>query len=135
MRRGRPEKYTSRSRSTGCSTRASRSRRRRAPPRSSTPWTGCERYISRAYLVAWETDRKMCGIIGVTGIADASRVAYLGLYSLQHRGQESSGIVAVDGEGAARPHRGMGLVSDGVAHQGLGELPGDVAIGHTRYST
>ena len=54
----------------------------------------------------------MCGIIGVTGIADAARLAYLGLYSLQHRGQESSGIVAVDGEGAARSHRGMGLVSD-----------------------
>src|SRR5438128_2270253 len=47
----------------------------------------------------------MCGIIGVTGVADASRVAYLGLYSLQHRGQESSGIVAVDGQGVARSHR------------------------------
>src|SRR5438067_3428752 len=77
----------------------------------------------------------MCGIIGVTGIADASRVAYLGLYSLQHRGQESSGIVAVDGEGAARSHRGMGLVSDVFDEQVLSELPGDVAIGHTRYST
>ena len=77
----------------------------------------------------------MCGIIGVTGIADASRVAYLGLYSLQHRGQESSGIVAVDCEGAARSHRGMGLVSDVFDEQVLSELPGDVAIGHTRYST
>src|SRR5437867_10539202 len=77
----------------------------------------------------------MCGIIGVTGIADASRVAYLGLYSLQHRGQESSGIVAVDGEGAARSHRGMGLVSDVIHEQILSELRGDVAIGHTGYST
>ena len=52
----------------------------------------------------------MCGIIGVTGIPDAARLAYLGLYSLQHRGQESAGIVAVDGAGVARSHRGMGLV-------------------------
>src|SRR5439155_4070630 len=71
----------------------------------------------------------------VTGIADAARVAYLGLYSLQHRGQESSGIVAVDGEGAARSHRGMGLVSDVFDEHVFSELPGDVAIGHSRYST
>ena len=54
----------------------------------------------------------MCGIIGVSGVPDAARVAYLGLYSLQHRGQESAGLVAVDGEGVARSHRGMGLVAD-----------------------
>jgi len=52
-------------------------------------------------------DGQMCGIIGVTGVPDAARVAYLGLYSLQHRGQESGGMVAVDGEGVARSHRGM----------------------------
>src|SRR5260370_499007 len=77
----------------------------------------------------------MCGIIGVTGVPDAARVAYLGLYSLQHRGQESAGMVAVDGEGVARAHRGMGLVSDIFNEQVLSDLPGDVAIGHTRYST
>jgi amidophosphoribosyltransferase len=77
----------------------------------------------------------MCGIIGVSGVPDAARVAYLGLYSLQHRGQESSGIVAVDGEGVARSHRGMGLVSENFNDQVLATLPGDVAIGHTRYST
>ena len=77
----------------------------------------------------------MCGIIGVSGIQDASRLAYLGLYSLQHRGQESAGIVAVDGEGAARVHRGMGLVSDIFTEPAIAGLPGDVAIGHTRYST
>src|SRR5882757_7298586 len=77
----------------------------------------------------------MCGIIGVSGVPDASRVAYLGLYSLQHRGQESAGMVAVDGEGVARSHRGMGLVSDVFSETVLGGLPGDVAIGHTRYST
>jgi amidophosphoribosyltransferase len=77
----------------------------------------------------------MCGIIGVSGVPDASRVAYLGLYSLQHRGQESAGLVVVDGEGVARSHRGMGLVSDVFTESVLAGLPGDVAIGHTRYST
>jgi amidophosphoribosyltransferase len=77
----------------------------------------------------------MCGIIGVSGVTDAARLAYLGLYSLQHRGQESAGIVTVDGEGAARAHRGMGLVSDIFTESVLAGLPGDVAIGHTRYST
>src|SRR5216684_2598249 len=93
------------------------------------------RYISRAYPDAWEIDGQMCGIIGVTGVPDAARVAYLGLYSLQHRGQESGGMVAVDGEGVARSHRGMGLVSDIFNERVLSDLPGDVAIGHTRYST
>ena len=77
----------------------------------------------------------MCGIIGVSGVPDAARVVYLGLYSLQHRGQESSGIVAVDGAGVARSHRGMGLVSENFNDQVLATLTGDVAIGHTRYST
>jgi len=77
----------------------------------------------------------MCGIIGVSGVPDASRVAYLGLYSLQHRGQESAGIVAVDAAGVARAHRGMGLVSDVFGEPVLAGLEGDVAIGHTRYST
>src|SRR5437879_1747072 len=77
----------------------------------------------------------MCGIVGVTGVPDAARVAYLGLYSLQHRGQESAGMVVVNGEGVARSHRGMGLVSDVFSERVLSELPGDVAIGHTRYST
>src|SRR5258706_9449434 len=77
----------------------------------------------------------MCGIIGVSGVPDAARVAYLGLYSLQHRGQESAGMVAVDGEGVARSHRGMGLVSDIFGEPALAGLQGDVALGHTRYST
>src|SRR5213079_3427327 len=102
---------------------------------SSTPSTVSDRYISRAYPDAWEIDGKMCGIIGVTGVPDAARVAYLGLYSLQHRGQESGGMVVVDGEGVARSHRGMGLVSDIFNERVLSDLPGDVAIGHTRYST
>jgi amidophosphoribosyltransferase len=77
----------------------------------------------------------MCGIVGVSGVEDAARLAYLGLYSLQHRGQESAGIVAIDREGQPRLHRGMGLVSDVFPDSLLDQLPGDVAVGHTRYST
>src|SRR3954449_2373704 len=77
----------------------------------------------------------MCGIIGVSGIPEAAQLTYLGLYALQHRGQESAGIVAIDGEGCARSHRGMGLVSETFDESVLATLPGDVAVGHTRYST
>ena len=77
----------------------------------------------------------MCGIIGVSGIPDAARLTYLGLYALQHRGQESAGIVAIDRNGVARAHRGMGLVSENFEDSVLAALPGDVAVGHTRYST
>jgi amidophosphoribosyltransferase len=77
----------------------------------------------------------MCGIIGVSGLPDAARLTYLGLYALQHRGQESAGIVAMDRNGVARAHRGMGLVSENFNDTLLDRLPGDVAVGHTRYST
>lgn len=77
----------------------------------------------------------MCGILGVSGLDGASRIAQLGLYALQHRGQESAGIVAVDPGGQARVHRGMGLVSDVFNESILSSLVGDVAVGHTRYST
>jgi amidophosphoribosyltransferase len=77
----------------------------------------------------------MCGIIGVAGVPDAAKLTYLGLYALQHRGQESAGIVAIDEHGAARSHRGMGLVSENFDETRLGTLPGDVAVGHARYAT
>ncbi|MFQ5704250.1 MAG: amidophosphoribosyltransferase [Gemmatimonadales bacterium] len=77
----------------------------------------------------------MCGILGVSGIENAAELAYLGLYALQHRGQESSGIVAIDREGIARGHRGMGLVPELFPPKILADLRGDVAVGHTRYST
>jgi amidophosphoribosyltransferase len=77
----------------------------------------------------------MCGIIGVSAIHDAARVAYLGLYALQHRGQESAGIVAVDADGCSHSHRGMGLVSEVVQERDFAALRGDIAVGHTRYST
>ncbi|NUO95010.1 MAG: amidophosphoribosyltransferase [Gemmatimonadaceae bacterium] len=76
----------------------------------------------------------MCGIFGVRGQADAVALTKLGLYSLQHRGQESAGIVAVDERGDARGVRSMGLVSD-IPNPQLDALHGTMAIGHTRYST
>lgn len=77
----------------------------------------------------------MCGIFGVSGLPDAARLTYLGLYALQHRGQESAGIVSIDADGRVHTHRGMGLVSENFTDVELSHLTGDVAIGHTRYST
>ena len=77
----------------------------------------------------------MCGIFGVRGVPQAAAVVHLGLYSLQHRGQESAGIVAIDDDGNARVARKMGLVSDGFDGSSVEALDGALAIGHTRYST
>ena len=77
----------------------------------------------------------MCGIFGVHDHPDAAQVTHLGLYSLQHRGQESAGIVAVDDLGSARAIRALGLVSETFAPSELDALAGGLAIGHTRYST
>jgi len=77
----------------------------------------------------------VCGIFGVYGVSNAAAMVHLGLYSLQHRGQESAGIVAVDATGVAKARRSMGLVSDGFEEAIIAELPGSIALGHTRYST
>lgn len=77
----------------------------------------------------------MCGIFGIFGTPDAAALTHLGLYALQHRGQESAGIVTVDLNGAAHPIRAMGLVSEAIPAAAILPLIGDVAIGHTRYST
>src|SRR5436189_5554364 len=76
----------------------------------------------------------MCGIFGVRGHADATHIAQLGLYSLQHRGQESVGVVSIDPGGSARVVRAMGTLSDAMAQE-LAKIPGVSAVGHTRYST
>ena len=76
----------------------------------------------------------MCGIFGIDNHPDASNLAYLGLYALQHRGQESAGIVSWDGT-RVHVHRGMGQVSDIFRAKVLNRLLGDRSIGHTRYST
>jgi amidophosphoribosyltransferase len=75
-----------------------------------------------------------CGVFGIYGHPEASNLAYLGLYALQHRGQESAGIAAADGE-KIRVSRAMGQVADAFNGQALEKLPGHLAIGHTRYST
>ncbi|HEY8142669.1 MAG TPA: amidophosphoribosyltransferase [Kofleriaceae bacterium] len=76
----------------------------------------------------------MCGIFGIYGHDEASNIAYLGLHALQHRGQESAGIVTADG---TKHHRqvAMGLVSERFGKDTLAALPGRSAIGHVRYST
>ena len=76
----------------------------------------------------------MCGVFGILGHPEASNLAYLGLHALQHRGQESAGIVSSDGE-RLYAHRSMGLVQAGFSPHDLASLPGDRAIGHVRYST
>jgi len=77
----------------------------------------------------------MCGIFGVHGHPDAARLNQLGLYALQHRGQESAGIAAVSDAGEAHAVKRMGLVGEGLTPAELERLAGPVAIGHTRYST
>ena len=75
-----------------------------------------------------------CGVFGVFGHPEAANLAYLGLYALQHRGQESAGIVSSDGQ-ELYVHRAMGEVEEIFQPSVLAELPGSLAIGHTRYST
>jgi amidophosphoribosyltransferase len=75
-----------------------------------------------------------CGVFGVFGHPEAANLTYLGIHALQHRGQESAGIAALDG-GKIQVHKAMGLVADIFGAETLARLPGDAAIGHTRYST
>jgi len=81
-----------------------------------------------------ERFRDECGIVGVHGHSEASNIAYLGLYALQHRGQESAGICSTQG-GEHFVHRAMGLVADVFSEKTLARLPGRHSIGHVRYST
>jgi amidophosphoribosyltransferase len=75
-----------------------------------------------------------CGVVGVFAHPEASKLAYLGLYALQHRGQESAGIISTDGIDLF-PHKAMGQVYEIFQPDVLAKLPGPAAIGHTRYST
>lgn len=75
-----------------------------------------------------------CGICGIFGHEDAAKLAYFGLYALQHRGQESAGIVASNGERVAI-HKDMGLVPEVFTEEKLQRLSGHIAVGHVRYST
>ncbi len=79
--------------------------------------------------------RSNCGVVGIYGSPEAAKLAYLSLYSLQHRGQESAGIATSDGEHLYR-HASMGQVADVFADERMfDQLPGSLAIGHNRYST
>ena len=78
--------------------------------------------------------KEHCGLFGVYNHPDAARLTYLGLFSLQHRGEESAGIVSSDGRVMTK-HVGMGLVADVFREEHLAQLKGHLSIGHTRYST
>ena len=85
----------------------------------------------------WDDDdqvRDECGVFGVFGHPEAARLIYLGLYALQHRGQEGAGIVCSD-HGALTAHRGVGLVADVFKPHKLARVKGSQGIGHVRYST
>lgn len=75
-----------------------------------------------------------CGVCGIFGHEDAAKLTYFGLYALQHRGQESAGIVASD-DGKVAIHKAMGLVPEIFSEEILQGLPGSMAMGHVRYST
>ena len=76
----------------------------------------------------------MCGIFGIANHSDASQMTYLGLYALQHRGQESTGISSSDGD-QVYTHKSMGYVADVFSEDVIAKLKGINAVGHTRYST
>ena len=76
----------------------------------------------------------MCGIFGIYGHKDAASLTYLGLYALQHRGEESVGIVSYDKK-RVKQHQSMGLVNDAFDEKTLKSLKGSTALGHVRYST
>ncbi|MHC4480141.1 MAG: amidophosphoribosyltransferase [Planctomycetota bacterium] len=78
--------------------------------------------------------RESCGVIGLYGVPNAAECAHLGLYALQHRGQESAGIVASDGQ-SIQSKKGLGLLAEAIRPPELAELPGHIAVGHVRYST
>src|SRR4051812_35014153 len=75
-----------------------------------------------------------CGVFAIHGHPEAANLTYLGLYALQHRGQESAGIATSDRR-EIRCYKEMGHVADIFTPEAVGRLPGDLAIGHTRYST
>ncbi|KAL9227122.1 hypothetical protein vseg_002855 [Gypsophila vaccaria] len=82
-----------------------------------------------------EKPREECGVVGIYGDSEASRLCYLSLHALQHRGQEGAGIVTVNNDGVLQSITGVGLVSDVFNQSKLDQLPGSSAIGHVRYST
>src|SRR5437588_1194366 len=85
-------------------------------------------------MLPFDKFREECGVIAIYAHPEAEKLAYLGLHALQHRGQESAGIVTSDGM-TLHPYKAMGLVADILTEEVLSQLHGTLAIGHTRYST
>jgi amidophosphoribosyltransferase len=85
-------------------------------------------------MIMFDKFHEECGVFGIFGHPDAANLTYLGLYSLQHRGQESAGIVSSDGK-QLFGEKSMGLVADIFDEERIKKLPGHMAIGHNRYST
>ena len=128
---------------TGGRRAAGRSARGRRRGRASTSeWTGWTMSGGAGLRDMWTETAELdddkfhdeCGLFGVWNHAEAANVAYLGLYSLQHRGQESAGIAATDGQ-SFHVEKAMGWVADVFSRDRLKRLPGHRAIGHVRYST
>lgn len=107
-------------------------RRRRPAPRRETAFQPMTR--SQAPGLGEDRPRDKCGVFGVFGHPRAAAITLKGLYALQHRGQESAGIVSSDGT-TFYEHRGMGLVGTVFGNGAVSRLLGDIAIGHNRYST
>jgi amidophosphoribosyltransferase len=85
-------------------------------------------------LITSDKLHEECGVAAIYGHPEASKLAYLSLYALQHRGQESAGIASANGK-SIELHKAMGLVADIFTADALARIPGSLAIGHTRYST
>lgn len=93
-----------------------------------------DRILDEEDIIGDGRPKDACGVFGIYGHEEASRLTYLGLYALQHRGQESAGIVTSDGK-TLKVHKAMGLVSEVFNEKVLKDLTGSIAIGHVRYST
>src|SRR3954466_16408625 len=98
-----------------------------------THWRACYKSINMPEITL-DKFHDECGVFAIYGHPEAANLAYLGLYALQHRGQESAGIASSDGR-EIYCHKAMGHVADIFTPEVVGSLPGQLAIGHTRYST
>ena len=109
--------------------------RRPSPERGSDPGSVAPAHPAAPAAIELDRPKEECGVIAIASpVAEAARLAFFGLYALQHRGQEAAGIAVADGR-AVRLHKDQGLVSQVFQPGTLDPLVGGLAIGHTRYST
>src|SRR5271156_6027717 len=90
--------------------------------------------IPKSHIMDDDHFHDQCGVFGIFGHSEAAKLSYLGLYALQHRGQESAGIASSDGTDLYI-HKAVGHVQEIFTPQAITSVPGMAAIGHTRYST